>query len=103
MHRRIARFLLLSFLAASVSVASGDWKDDIGYTQLLAELGAATPTGANVTASMVEASVNQSSNDYYAVDTGNSQFAGKTITFMSGAWETSWHATNVATYLFGNT
>ncbi|MDZ7617637.1 MAG: PEP-CTERM sorting domain-containing protein [Patescibacteria group bacterium] len=103
MHCRLARFLLLSFLAASVSVASGDWKADIGYTQLLAELGAATPTGANVTASIVEASVNQLSTDYYAVDTTNSQFAGKTITFKSGTWATSGHATNVGSYLFGNT
>lgn len=102
MHRHAVSFLVLSFLAVFVSSVSAGWKDDIGYTDLEVELGAAIPTGSSVTASMVEASTDDNS-PYYAPDTAHAQFTGKTITLMSGASGTSWHATTVGTYLFGNT
>ena len=82
--------------------APADWKDDIGYTQLVDELaaqGLSAPTGAGVTVSHVEATDQEGD---YAPSTSDSQFVGKSFTLKSGASGVSTHATTVGRYLYGN-
>ncbi|MCF7837179.1 MAG: PEP-CTERM sorting domain-containing protein [Candidatus Marinimicrobia bacterium] len=87
----------------AAAVARADYKDDIGYrafTNSLAQLSIAVPTGDGITASQVEG--------YYAEvyrfvpDTNNVELAGKTVTVMtSGTALTSDHATRVGRALYG--
>lgn len=84
------------------AVASADTFTDIKYTDLVARLGAATPTGQGVGIGQVEAPENASGS--YAPDTALAEFAGKTITLLSGTGlAASGHATEVARNLYGNT
>jgi len=84
----------LSLLLFVSPCAFATIKDDIGYTDLQAMLGANTPTGAGINATMVEAYVDSK----YAPSV-----AGKTINLMSGASNPSSHATTVGNLLFGAT
>ena len=72
--------------------------DDVGYADLVARLGAATPTGSRVSIGQAEAS--ESAGNWGPTRT-NSEFAGKTFTDMSGASGTSGHATFVGQNLYG--
>lgn len=81
-------------------LAGADWKDDIGHTQLAAEVGGGLENGAGVAVSMSEAWVSSS----YLPDLTSSQFSGKTLIDGSGlASGTSGHANGVAGLFFGNT
>jgi len=73
--------------------------DDIGYTQLAAELGAALPTGAGVGVAQIEAP----SNGNYAPDISKTEFAGKSFRFRSGPSGISGHADRMARQIYGNT
>jgi len=98
------RPLLITWLALFVFAlpATGDWKDDIGYTRLVNELTSAgedVPSGAGVTVSQVES---HDDDGDYAPNTGLSQFTDKDFTFRSGPSGVSNHATKVGQYLYGN-
>ena len=74
--------------------------DEIGYQELVARLGPATPTGAGVPVCQVEANTDGGLT-FYGPDSTRSEFAGKTFTPMSGVMNASWHATTVGTSLYG--
>lgn len=85
---------------ATVSFSAATYLDDIGYTQLATELGLATPTGAGVTVSQIE-----------ALDSGNYRpnpsgaFSGVSFSYPDSAGlstGTSSHATTVADYFYGD-
>ncbi|GMV96958.1 MAG: hypothetical protein AMXMBFR83_13170 [Phycisphaerae bacterium] len=98
MNRR--RWPAVFVLAALARPSYGDWKSDVGYTALRARLQEATPTGANVAVTQVEAAA---SGGAYLPDRTNPQFAGKTIQSRSGESGASSHATTVAAYWYGLT
>lgn len=72
--------------------------DDVGYADLKARLGAATPTGSLVSVGQVEA---LESPGKWGPDRANAEFAGKTFTDMSGTAGISGHATFVGQNLYG--
>lgn len=76
-----------------------DYKADIGFTKLQAELGATLPTGAGVTVTQVEAP--ETAAGQYLPNSTNPEFAGKTLTAKSGPAGVSGHATTVGLYYFG--
>jgi hypothetical protein len=91
----------LAAIGLAAAVASADTFSDIKYTDLVARLGAATPTGLGVGIGQVEA--NEAGTNY-GPDTASAEFAGKTIALLSGAQPApSGHATEVGRNLFGNT
>lgn len=101
---RIRRGLNLSLTFLSVAVAvpvAADWREDIGFYQLQAELGASTPTGAGVNVSLAEAP--RGDDGVFLPDTTTPNFSGKSVTvaspFVSGF---SGHATGVAELFFSN-
>ena len=74
MNRFFVRIIIAGMLVMGWSgSAAADWKSDIGYTALQAELGANMPTGAGVKVTQVEAS-------WGMPDPSNAEFAGKTFT-----------------------
>jgi hypothetical protein len=85
------------------AVAQADYRDDIGYSVLLSELGASMPDGTGVKVSQVEASTSSSSS-VYLPDPNNAQFLGKIITDQSGlsSGVYSGHATGVGALFYGN-
>ncbi len=78
--------------------------DDVGYTALQAQLGAATPSGAGLRVSQVEASVDVDGNPAWMPDLTHPDFAGKLINDQSGAVQGvySTHATGVGLRFYGN-
>jgi len=100
-------FAFLAFMAGGLfhSPGQADWKDDVGYTRLAAELGGALPDGAGLTVSQVEAAVAVGGDYTWMPDPSNSAFSGKTISDRSGAPSGiySGHATSVGRLLYGNT
>lgn len=99
------KFLLLACLAPSW--ARADYRDDVGYANLRAALGAAAPTGAGVSVAQVEAAANDTSQGaapVYAPDPGDGQFAGKSISFPAGnaSGGYSSHATGVGRTFYGS-
>lgn len=81
------------------------WQDEIGYTQLGRELGAALPKGAGVSVSLVEATLTAEGGEYLptvetAPATGN--FAGKSFVFRSGVSQVSFHAARAGSFFFGS-
>jgi len=95
------RWLLWSILLASTMAApaTASFFDDVGYTQLVSELGPALPTGKGVGVTQVEAS----SAGSYAPNVDGSEFVGKTFHFISGDSKTSQHANGVARQIYGDT
>ena len=89
-------------LAIAAASASADYRDDIGYTKLQLELGAAIPTGAGVGVTQNEAPTNGSAPYNYLPDTGLAEFSGKTFTIKSASGGVSGHATTVGQYYFGS-
>lgn len=87
------RHMLASIIVLWSVTALASIKDDIGYTDLQAMLGEDTPTGAGISATMVEALYN---GGYVP------SISGKTITPMSPGTTTSTHATAVAGRLCGS-
>jgi hypothetical protein len=76
-----------------------DYKEDIGYTLLLSELGAETPDGSGVHVTLVEAL----SSDKWIPNLSNSQYTGKTFHDMSTGHPEGYsaHANAVAQLFFG--
>ncbi|MCE5326621.1 MAG: hypothetical protein LLG01_09410 [Planctomycetaceae bacterium] len=91
----VAIFVFALLLA--VPAARASYLDDVGYTQLVAELGAGVPTGAGITISQVEA---LDSSGYYTPNTAILAFSGKVFTPKFDVYSN--HATTVGTYLYGN-
>ena len=85
-------------LVCSAGELSADYLDDIGFTKLQLELGAAIPTGAGITVSQIE-SADGSGN--YKLDTANYEFGGKTFNWKSPGSGDSSHATTVGRYFYG--
>ena len=85
-----------------------DWRDDIGYTQLAAELGAALPTGADIVLLQSEANDQTSPPNYLPQEGGPGSFAGvgsysgKTFYAESGAGVVLSHAQSVASLFYAN-
>ena len=92
------RVLLVLVVASS---AAADTFTDIRYTDIVARLGAATPTGAGVVVGQVEAPENAGGS--YAPNATLAEFSGKDFTLYSGTVAASGHATEVGRNLFGNT
>jgi len=91
-------------LASSCALAWGTARDDLGYTTLSAELGGGVPNGAGVKVTQVEAFEGAVNLNNYAANPADAQFAGKTISLMSGLQNTySSHATAVAYNFYGAT
>ncbi|MDY6824137.1 MAG: hypothetical protein SWH68_10150 [Thermodesulfobacteriota bacterium] len=91
--------LLLSAWFLCVGQVHADYKDDIGYTDLVNELGAAIPDGTGVDVVQVEAL----SNEHWMPDTAHAAFTGKTITDKTGGdTGSSNHATAVGRFFYGN-
>lgn len=105
---RIAICVIAGVLSVFVSsLASASYITDIGYTALQSELGAATPTGAGVRVSQVEAPINDVSGGaapIYMPDPSDGQFVGKMITAINGnpSGSFSGHATGVGELFYGN-
>jgi len=99
------RCSLLCLLLCGYSASHADYKSDIGYTRLLAEIGGSLPTGTSLAVTQAEADTNADPVIYsYLPDLANSQFTGKTITdktLLSGPY--SGHATAVGKNFYGNT
>jgi hypothetical protein len=77
--------------------------DDIGYTRLRNELGAALPSGSMTPVAQSEAEVGASGSNQFYPDKTLAAFTGKTFTDVSGSHLTSGHATSVAANFYGNT
>jgi len=94
-------FLWVGLMTLALLQPAAAYKNDIGYTQLTLELGAAMPTGAGVLATQVEA---PDSNGRYRPSAANAEFTGKTFTALSGdPTGSSTHATTVGRYFYGTT
>lgn len=89
-------------LTIALGTARADYKADIGWTKLQAELGGSLPTGTGVSVSQIEAPEAAGSPTPFRPDSASAEFAGKTFTFKS-AGTTSGHATTVAGYYYGLT
>jgi hypothetical protein len=82
----------------SVSYAR-DTASDVRYTDLLARLGAAAPTGAGIGVGQIEA--NEGSN--YTPDQTLADFSGTAFVVNGSSPAASWHATEVGKAFYGNT
>jgi hypothetical protein len=96
---------VLSVSVSSLALASSI--TDIGYTALQNELGAATPSGAGVRVTQVEAPTNDTTggaSPIFMPDPGDPEFAGKMITPVNGnpSGSFSGHATGVGQLFYGN-
>ena len=104
------RILCTAITAALLGTAHADWRQDSGYTQLSAELGAALPTGAGIVVLQSEADTDPSAVDGYMPQTatatpfsGLGGFAGKTFYADSGVGGGSSHAASVGSNFYGLT
>jgi hypothetical protein len=83
-----------------IFAAQADYRTDVGYDALQAELGAGLPTGAGVGISQIEAG--EAGTGYYRPDAAHPEFVGKAINFLSGSpTGASGHATTVGAYFYG--
>jgi hypothetical protein len=92
-------------LALVPTLALAAYPDDVDFTELQAELGGTTPTGAGVIVAQVEAATQVNGQNAWMPDGTNTEFAGKTIGNMSGAPAGlySSHATSVGKLFYGTT
>ncbi|MDZ4754830.1 MAG: hypothetical protein SGJ11_10075 [Phycisphaerae bacterium] len=92
---------LAACLVASIAGSAGaDVFNDVGYTALVARLGAAVPTGAGYGVGQVEA---EETPGNFGPNTASADFFGKVFTAQSGPFGSSGHATSVGLALYGNT
>ena len=94
---------MLLILLSPVSASFGGYKDDIGLTALMTELGNNMPTGSGVGVSHIEAPLNSPATSQYITDSTDSEMTGKTFTQKSGAAIASSHATSVGRNWYGIT
>ncbi|MEM6364220.1 MAG: hypothetical protein AAF745_07330 [Planctomycetota bacterium] len=93
--------VVLLVVVSSAMPAVADWRDEIGYTALQLELGAATPTGAGVAVSMAEAPTSAGA---YMPDVDSSVFSGILFTDVTNtSTGVRGHATTTASHFFGDT
>ena len=91
----------IAFLTAVTGVLpTAAWADEVGRDDLVARLGAAAPTGANVGIGQVEGSVSAGN---FGPDRLRPEFVGKAFTDMSGPSGNSSHATEVGQNAYGST
>ncbi|MGB8168094.1 MAG: hypothetical protein WCF18_11425 [Chthoniobacteraceae bacterium] len=102
MHSVATTLWLGAALAFGTAMARAGYKDDIGYTKLQLELGAAMPTGSGVGVSQSEAPLNTTPPFSYLPDTALPEFSGKTFSILSGSGGVSGHATGVGQYFYGS-
>jgi hypothetical protein len=107
-NRLFSTVTIVSVVGSSVFfgglTARADWRADIGYTELAAELGSNIPTGLGVRVSQVEAqeTTNGAPNGNYRPDPSNASFTGKTFNWRTASPSgISSHATTVGQYLYG--
>ena len=81
----ISAVLLGLLVIGSMQPALATLKDDIGYTQLVKQLGANVPTGAGVMVTQVEANASTTGLNSYRPNPAGSEFTGKTIIARSGS------------------
>lgn len=99
--------LFARLMAACVVLALGglparaDYKSDMGYTALAAELGGAMPDGSGVPVTQVEAPL--VSGAYCPDNVTDSELTGKNYTWENGYAGVSGHASTVAHYYYGST
>jgi hypothetical protein len=99
----IIRFIVLLGCSGS---AAADYKDDIGYTRLVAEQGTSPLDGSAVAVTQVEASTAGSGNPaVFLPDAGVAELSTKNITDRSGSTTGTFsgHATSVGKTFYGNT
>ncbi len=100
--------VVLALLLAGRTALHADWRDDIGYTQLAAELGAAVPTGAGIVLLHSEANSDTVTPNYLPQAGGPGSFAGvgsfsgKTFYAESGEGVAFDHAQSVASFFYAN-
>ncbi|MFQ5635502.1 MAG: Ig domain-containing protein [Gammaproteobacteria bacterium] len=96
--------LALLLLIAAVPTHA-DYRDDIGYTLLQAELGVATPDGTGVPVSHIEAPSIVAGRLAWMPNPSHGEFTGKTIANVSGAQPGTFssHATAVGRMFYGTT
>jgi hypothetical protein len=97
MKRAILILVLAMLVVGSGQPALASLKDDIGYTQLVNELGADVPTGAGVEVTQLEAL-----NGGSYLPGASTEFTGKTFNPPLTSTNVSGHATTVAKYFYGN-
>ena len=109
--RHIFASLFCCFAVATMSSLSAyaqAYKNEIGYTQLQAELaaqGKTVPNGTGIVVGLVEANTSSSASLHaYRVNSAGTEFTGKNIVDLSNITpnQNSGHATTVASYLAGN-
>ncbi|MEO6846982.1 MAG: PEP-CTERM sorting domain-containing protein [Chthoniobacterales bacterium] len=98
---RKGKYLAIAILIGVCTSGFADYKDDIGYTQLVLELGGSIPTGTGVNVTQIEAPLTNGGTNY-APDTTNSAFTGKTFIFPVSGSTVSSHATTVGGYFYGS-
>jgi len=91
-------------LFAAMPATAADYRDDIGYAALTAELGTWTPLGSNVPVAQIEGAVQVGADLAWMPEAGNAEFVGKTLTDLSGGLPGlySAHATSVGRNFYGN-
>jgi len=100
-----ARAAMALLVVAGAGPAAAEYRDDIGYSALVADLGATLPDGAAIPVDQVEASVSGDPElRIYLPDPGNAGFAGVTFVDRTQAGDPGYstHATGVALRFAGN-
>jgi hypothetical protein len=109
----LIRAITFSIIFSYIGIVNADYKDDIAFTQLAAELGLNLPDGNNVIATQIEAATSYVDHDnnsstadlpVYLPDPNNSAFSGKLISDMTGAESGTYssHANGVGGLFYGN-
>lgn len=91
--------LSIGAVLTATGTVQADLKEEIGYTALVSELGASTPTGAGVSATHCEAFIDGIN---YRPDVNAAEFSEKSFVAKSAASGASSHATAVALNLYGS-
>ena len=99
------RLTAAALLLLAIAPVRADYREDIGYTRLQAELGSSIPDGSGVRVSQIEAPVQVGDDLAWMPNPSHPQFSGKTITDESGATPGvfSSHANGVGGRFYGNT
>jgi len=102
-HPRPLAILLSAGLALTSTIATADYRNDVGYTKLQLDLGGAIPDGGGVEVGQVEGTQLVNGQDAWMPDITNGEFTGKTIVNASGAPAGlySGHATPVGQTFYG--
>lgn len=96
------RGALWAALLLGTRLSQAGYKDEIGLTTLLNELGGTAPSGAGIGVTQVESSFPYPSTSNYVADATQPELTGKTITPKNSPALVSGHATTVAINLVGS-